>query len=238
MLINNSEYLTVIDDVKSKIRQARHRAMLAVNSELITLYWNIGNIINERKTWGNKFIDNLSRDIKLEFPQIKGYSVRNLKYMAKFSKTYPDLEFVQTVSAQLSWSHNTTLLDKTKDDAQRNWYTKKAIESGWTLDVLEMQIEYQLYERQLIAKKDTNFSLRLECPQSELAEQTLKNPYIFNFVDYREGMVEREIENELVKNVTKLLLELGTGFALDISNYRTSAKTKPKTCQNLSVEKF
>lgn len=226
MLINNSEYLTIINDIKTKIQRARHRAVIATNSELIILYWNIGKVINEHKSWGNKFINNLARDIKLEFPNAKGYSVRNLKYMAKFAKIYPDLQIVQTLSAQLSWSHNTMLLDKIKDDNIRAWYAKKSIESGWTLDTLEMQIEYQLYERQIIVKKDTNFNLRLECTQHNLAEQTLKDPYIFDFITYRQGMVEREIENELVKNVTKLLLELGTGFAFVGQQYHIEVENE------------
>jgi predicted nuclease of restriction endonuclease-like (RecB) superfamily len=226
LLINNDEYLEIIDSIKSKIRQAKHRAMFAVNGELVTLYWNIGKIINERNFWGSKFIDNLARDIKLEFPNTKGYSVRNLKYMAKFAKTYGDLEFVQTVSAQLSWSHNTVLLDKIKDEIRRIWYAKKAIELDWTLNTLEIQIEYQLYERQILAKKDTNFNLRLEAPQKQLAEQALKSPYIFDFINYRQDMVERDIENELVRNITKLLLELGTGFAFVGQQYHIEVENE------------
>jgi predicted nuclease of restriction endonuclease-like (RecB) superfamily len=137
MLMNSTEYLKVIADIKSRIHEAQHLAVLAANSELIKLNWYIGKAINEHSSWGNKFINNLARDIKLEFPVTRGYSIRNLKYMAKFAKTYPDFEFVQTVSAQISWSHNTALLDKVKDSGQRVWYAKKAIEDGWTLSTLE-----------------------------------------------------------------------------------------------------
>jgi predicted nuclease of restriction endonuclease-like (RecB) superfamily len=114
MLMNDSEYLSAIDEVKLKIRQAQHRAVLAVNSELLELYWNIGNAINNHSVWGNKFIENLSRDIRLEFPDAKGYSVRNLKYMAKFAKTYPGFEIVQRTVAQIPWRHNIALIDKVK----------------------------------------------------------------------------------------------------------------------------
>jgi predicted nuclease of restriction endonuclease-like (RecB) superfamily len=176
--------------------------------------------------WGNKFIDNLARDIKLEFPTTRGYSIRNLKYMAEFAKTYPDFEFVQTVSAQISWSHNTALLDKVKDSGQRVWYAKKAIEDGWTLSTLEYQIEYRLYERQTVSEKTSNFKERLPDPQSKLAEQTMKDPYIFDFIDFRQGMVEREIENELVKNITRLLLELGTGFAFVGNQYHIEVENE------------
>jgi predicted nuclease of restriction endonuclease-like (RecB) superfamily len=135
-------------------------------------------------------------------------------------------EFVQTVSAQLSWSHNTTLLDKFKDSEQRVWYAQKAIEDGWTLNTLEYQIEYRLYERQAIARKTSNFKKRLPDPQSELAEQTMKYPYIFDFIDFRQGMVEREIESELVKNITRLLLELGTGFAFIGNQYHLEVENE------------
>jgi predicted nuclease of restriction endonuclease-like (RecB) superfamily len=171
--MNNTEYLKVIAGIRSRIHEAQHRAVLAANSELITLNWYIGKTINEHSSWGSKFIDNLARDIKLGFPNAKGYSIRNLKYMAKFAKTYPDFEFVQTVSAQISWSHNTTLLDKVKDREKRIWYAKKAIEDGWTLSTLEYHIEYRLYERQAIADKTSNFKERLSDPQSGLAEQTM-----------------------------------------------------------------
>jgi predicted nuclease of restriction endonuclease-like (RecB) superfamily len=226
MLINNGEYLSIINDIKVKIKSAQYRAINAANGELIMLYWNIGNVINEHSVWGSKFVENLARDIKFEFPNTKGYSVRNLKYMSKFAQTYPDIEFVQTVSAQLSWSHNTLLLDKMKDDERRIWYTKKTIECGWSLSAMEEQIEHQLYERQELTHKTTNFDLRLPSPQSELAKQTLRDPYMFDFIDYRDGMIEREIEGELVKNITKFLIELGTGFAFVGNQYHIEVENE------------
>jgi len=218
MLMNNKEYLTIFNEIKIKIRSARRNALLAVNNEMVILYWNIGNIINTKSKWGNKFIENLARDIKLEFPVVKGYSIRNLKYMAKFAKTY-NLKIVQTISAQLSWSHNTVLLDKIKEEKKLLWYAREAIENGWTLDTLEQQIESEIYERQAITKKISNFQSRLPQPQRDLALQTLKDPYIFDFINYREGMIEHEIENELCNNITKFLLELGNGFAFVGNQY-------------------
>lgn len=161
----------------------------------------------------HKFIENLSRDIKLAFPNSTGYSVRNLKYMAKFAAEYPDEEFVQTVSAQIPWSHNCVIMDKVKDKEVRAWYIRKTIENGWSHSVLTHQIESDLYERQAISKKITNFDNRLPIQQSELAIQTMKDPYVFDFIPFKEDMVERDIENALVKEITALLLELGTGFA-------------------------
>ena len=213
MLMNGSEYLSIIESIKSEIKSAQYKAALSVNRELVMLYYNIGKIINEHKAWGNKFIDNLAADIKIEFPNVKGYSVRNLKYMAKFAGAYPDGEFVQQVVAQIPWGQNIVLLDKIDDEAVRRWYIEKTIENGWSRNVLIHQIESGLNARQALANKVTNFENRLASPQSELAVQTMKDPYIFDFIPFREDMVERDIENALVKDVTKLLLELGKGFA-------------------------
>ena len=213
MLINSSEYLETIEQVKSEIRAAQYKAAVSVNQELILLYHSIGEVINTHKVWGNKFIDSLAKDIKISFPNAKGYSVRNLKYMAKFAMAYPDRQFVQTVSAQIPWSHNIAILDKVKDSDQRVWYIQKTAENGWSHSVLIHQIESGLYERQVIAEKISNFESRLPSPQSELAIQTMKDPYIFDFIPFQEDMVERDVERALVHDVTKLLLELGTGFA-------------------------
>ena len=211
--MNGSEYLSITESIKSEIKSAQYKAALSVNRELVMLYYNIGKIINEHKAWGNKFIDNLAADIKIEFPNVKGYSVRNLKYMAKFAGAYPDEEFVQQVVAQIPWGQNIVLLDKIDDEAVRRWYIEKTIENGWSRNVLIHQIESGLYARQALANKVSNFENRMASPQSELAVQTMKDPYIFDFIPFREDMVERDIENALVRDVTKLLLELGKGFA-------------------------
>lgn len=213
MLINNNEYLNIIESVKCEIKNAQYKAAVSVNKELVLLYYNIGKIINEHKTWGSKFIENLSADIHLSFPDTKGYSVRNLKYMAKFAAEYPDEEFVQQVVAQIPWGQNIVLLDRISDFEVKKWYTHKIIENGWSRNVLIHQIESGLYERQEKAEKISNFDNRLASPQSELAVQTMKDPYIFDFIPFKEDMIERDIEQALVKEVTKLLLELGTGFA-------------------------
>lgn len=213
MLMNQAEYLETISAIKSEIKGAQYRAVLGANRELIMLYWRIGQVINAHKTWGNKFVENLAADIKLEFPNATGYSARNLKYMAKFAETYPDIEFVQTVSAQISWSHNVAILDKVKDADQRVWYMESARKNGWSKNVLVHQIESGLYERQALSGKVNNFAAALPPQQSELAQQMMKDPYVFDFIPFRENMVERDIERALVSEVTKLLLELGTGFA-------------------------
>ena len=188
-------------------------ALLQVNKELTLLYYHIGRIINEHKSWGNKFIDNLARDIKIAYPNSTGYSVRNLKYMAKFTAEYPDEQIVQEVLAQITWYHNIALMDKVKGQEASLWYAKESVKNGWSRNVLVHQIESGLYERQAIAQKISNFESLLPAPQSELAVQTMKDPYVFDFIPFKEDMVERDIENALVKDVTALLLELGTGFA-------------------------
>ena len=213
MLMNSNEYLATIEQVKQEIKAAQYKAAVHVNTELIMLYHSIGCVINAHKSWGNKFIENLAQDIKLEFPQTTGYSVRNLKYMAKFAATYPDSEFVQQVVAQIPWGHNVVLLDKVSDADERNWYIEACRKNGWSRNVLVHQIESGLYQRQVLAEKISNFENRLPSPQSELAVQTMKDPYIFDFIPFKEDMVERDIERALVQDVTKLLLELGTGFA-------------------------
>ena len=213
MLMNSNEYLATIEQVKQEIKAAQYKAAVHVNTELIMLYHSIGCVINAHKSWGNKFIENLAQDIKLEFPQSTGYSVRNLKYMAKFAATYPDAEFVQQVVAQIPWGHNVVLLDKVADAEERNWYIEACRKNGWSRNVLVHQIESSLYQRQALAEKISNFERRLPSPQSELAVQTMKDPYIFDFIPFKEDMVERDIERALVQDVTKLLLELGTGFA-------------------------
>lgn len=141
MLINDNEYLDIVETIKLEIKSAQYKAAVSVNRELIMLYYNIGKIINEHKTWGNKFIENLAADIRISFPDTKGYSIRNLKYMAKFAAEYPDEQFVQTVSAQIPWSHNCAILDKVKEFSKREWYIRKTCENGWSHSVLIHQIE-------------------------------------------------------------------------------------------------
>ena len=219
MLMNNDEYFGILDEIKKQIRVAQYQAVVGANREMIMLYWYTGNHINEHKSWGNKFIENLSRDIKIEFPDITGYSVRNMKYMAKFSATYPDAEFVQRALHKLPWRHNIVIMDKVKDPVQREWYIASTIENGWTRDTLVYQIESNLYQRQIATKKTANYDKLLPESQGELARQTIKDPYIFDFITAKGKIIEKEVERELVRNISKLLLELGKGFAFVGNQY-------------------
>ncbi len=209
-----SSYTHFLHDLKARIRAARTRAALAVNRELILLYWQIGRDIlerQEREGWGTKVIERLATDLRAEFSDMKGFSPRNLKYMRKFAESWPDELFVQQAAAQIPWFHNCILLDKISSKPEREWYIHKTFEHGWSRDILVMQIESRLFSRQ--GKTVNNFAATLPPAQSDLAQQTLKDPYIFDFLGLGNDAQEREVERELVKHITNFLLELGTGFS-------------------------
>jgi predicted nuclease of restriction endonuclease-like (RecB) superfamily len=210
--MNNSEYFRALEAVKAQIHHAQYKAVLGVNREQVILFWNIGKVIIENSSYGSGFIENLARDIKAEFPNAKGYSVRNLRYMRKFAEMFDDIVNLQAPLADLTWYHLQTLMDKVSDRAAYNWYAGKVLQNGWSRNVLLHQIESRLYERQALNDKAANFEATLPSPQSELARDTLKNPYVFDFIEIREDIIEREIENELVSNIAKTLIELGNGF--------------------------
>ena len=153
MLMNSSEYLSIVDSIKREITDAQYRAAVHVNADLLLLYYDIGCIINEHKSWGNKFIDNLASDIHMAFPESKGYSVRNLKYMSKFAARFSDREFVQAALAQITWYHHIALMDKVKNADEHVWYAKEAAKNGWSRNVLVHQIESGLYQRQVLVDK-------------------------------------------------------------------------------------
>jgi predicted nuclease of restriction endonuclease-like (RecB) superfamily len=207
-------YADWLTDLKDRIHSAQQRATLAVNRELVLLYWQIGRDILARQAeqgWGAKVIDRLALDLRTAFPEMKGFSPRNLKYMRAFAQAWPDAEFVQQAVAQLPWGHNLVLLDRLSAKAERRWYAAKAIEHNWSRNVLNIHIETRLLERSGTAI--TNFAASLPASQSDLARESLKDPYRFDFLGLTDEAQEREIENALVKHVTEFLLELGAGFA-------------------------
>ena len=226
MLVNDPGYLAVVDEVKVRIAAARHRAMVAANTELVLLYWDVGHLIDQHQQWGNAFIPNLARDIRASNPQLRGFSARNLASMQKLAQAYPDREVLQTLSAKLSWSHHVLLLEQVKDPVERQWYTATATDQGWSVRRLESAIRDETYRRQVLAPKTTNYPQQLVSPQREQALDLLKDPYVFDFIDYREGMVEREVEDELVRNITRFLIELGSGFAFLGQQYPVSVSGK------------
>lgn len=194
-----SDYGAFLQSIKMWVQQAQLQALVAVNRELILLYWHIGQAILERQKeqgWGAKVIDHLAEDLHHAFPQMKGFSSRNLKYMRAFAEAYPDISFVQTVSAQITWSHNIALLDKVKDGKERVWYMQQATEHGWSLIVLETQIKTRLYQRQ--GKAITNFQSTLPALQSDFAQDVLKDLYVFDFITTGDDTKERHIQCALL----------------------------------------
>ena len=219
-MIPPDSYELFFNDLKQRIRNARVKAALAVNKELILLYWQIGTGIlskQNKEGWGTKVVTRLAKDLKQAFPDMKGFSIRNLKYMRSFAEAWPDDSTVQQLAAQVPWFHNCILLDKVKDPEARQWYIRKTIENGWSRNVLTMQIETDLYQRQGGAV--TNFERTLPKPQSDLAGQMLKDPYSFEFLTISDEAAERELERGLVGRIRDFLLELGTGFAFVGSQY-------------------
>jgi len=216
-----ADYAHWLADIKSRVVAARQRAALAVNAELIQLYWQIGRDILQRQSaqgWGSKVIERLARDLREAFPEMKGFSRANLLYMRAFAEVWPDEAIVQQLAGQLPWFHNVILMTRLKEHPAREWYARQAIAEGWSRATLEVQIRNRLHERQ--GQAITNFSARLPATHSQLAHETLKDPYLFDFLGLGDDAHEREIENALVRHITKFLLELGSGFAFIGRQYR------------------
>jgi predicted nuclease of restriction endonuclease-like (RecB) superfamily len=221
--INSNEYGKWLTEVKTKIRSVQIKAAFAVNRELIAFYWELGRMIVERQrksNWGDKIIDELSKDLKKEFPTLKGLSKSNLKYSKRFYLFYQfpigqqpvdQLKVIDMLFCGVPWGHNILIFTKSNNQETALFYLKQTITNNWSRDVLALQIKSQLHLRQ--GKAITNFAATLPKPQSDLAQQTIKDPYIFDFLTLTENYKERDIENQLVQHITKFLLELGKGFA-------------------------
>jgi predicted nuclease of restriction endonuclease-like (RecB) superfamily len=212
--ILDQDYSILITDLKKRVAESRYKATLSVNKEMVLLYHHIGQQIlksQKEKGWGSKVIEKLSKDLRSAFPEMKGFSRTNLLYMRKFASEYPSKEIVQQLAGLLPWGHNMALLDKTSGKKEREFYMQKAIQNGWSRDIMEMQIESNLYERQ--GEGVNNFDKRLPNLQSDLVQNMTKDPYIFDFLSISDDAHEREIEKGLIAHMQKFLLELGEGFA-------------------------
>jgi len=213
-------YEAFLGELRERIRTAQVRAALAVNRELVLLYWGIGRDILARQQkhgWGAKVVDRLAADLRKAFPEMAGFSPRNLKYMRALAEAYPDEPFVQQVVAQIPWGHNVRILDYVRSPTEREWYIRQTIANGWSRNVLVHQIESGLYKRQ--GKALTNFPSTLPAPQSDLAQQLIKDPYNFDFLTLASEAQERELEAGLIQHIRDFLLELGVGFAFVGSQY-------------------
>ena len=219
--IITNEYAEFIETLKADIQKSQIKAALAVNRELVLLYWRIGSgILAKQKElgWGAKVVQQISRDLKLAFPSMKGFSRTNLLYMRLFAENYPDDQIVQQLVGQIPWGHIVRILDKVKDQTEREFYIRKTIENGWSRNILEIQIETGLYLRQ--GKAVTNFELTMPKLQSDLANELLKSPYNFDFLGLGDEAHERDIEAAMMRHIRDYLLELGVGFAFVGSQYR------------------
>lgn len=208
------DYAEALRAIKRRTQEERLRVVLSANAAMVLLYWDIGRMILDRQDragWGAKVIDRLAADLGQTFPDMKGFSPRNLKYMRAFAAAWPERAFVQQVAAQIPWFHNCLLLDRVADAATREWYIKAAIQDGWSRNLLALQISGRAHERR--GKAVTNFRDTLPPAESDLAAQVFKDPYLFDFLGTADPRREREIEQALVDHIQRFLLELGTGFA-------------------------
>ena len=241
----DNTYKQLIGSLKDHIRLSQQQAVLSVNTRLLFLYWEVGQFIlrqQQQRGWGTEVVKQVSADLSSEFPDMKGFSIRNLSYMVQFAKYYPTtlvqppnkqimqppvaqieqpvswMDFAQLSIAKITWSHHIILMDKTHTPEARNYYLQRTIEEGWSKRVLQHKIEQKLFESQ--GSFPNNFDRTLPPVQSELAKQTLKDTYIFDFLSLGDQAREREIENALLKQITLFLLEMGKGFAFMGQQYR------------------
>lgn len=208
------EYTEFLENLKQRVVTTRYQAIRSVNKELILLYHHIGMEIvkaQEKHGWGSKIIAQLSRDLRSEFPEMKGFSPQNLKYMKRFAEEYSSDAIGQQAVDQLPWGHNITLMYAVPNKQEREFYIQKVREYGWSRNILMMYIENDLYGRE--GKAVTNFKDKLLTPYSDLAQATLRSPYIFDFLSLGKEAHEREVEKGLIAHMEKFLLELGEGFA-------------------------
>ena len=215
----DKSFQEITNSIKEEITNTQLEIMSNANKRLVHLYYNIGKTLEENSNWGNKFIDNVAMELKLSFPKLKGFSVRNLKYMKSFYNEYKDNnEFVQLV-AQLPWKHNITLIQKVKDKGIRKWYMNKCLEEGWSDSILIYQIDTNLYNRQEKTIKHNNFSITLK-KNSDLANNMMKEPYVFDLIELTEDYKEKELENKMLEKLKNVLLELGSGFSFVGNQYK------------------
>lgn len=215
----DKSFQEITSSIKNAITNTQLEIMTDANKKLVNLYFNIGKTLEENSSWGNKFIDNVAMELKMSFPNLKGFSVRNLKYMKSFYNEYKDdEEFVQLV-AQLPWKHNITLMQKVKDKEIRKWYMSRCLEEGWSDNVLVYQIDTDLYNRQVKAIKHNNFNLTLK-QNTDLANNIMKEPYVFDLIELTDDYKEKELENKMLEKLKNILLELGSGFSFVGNQYK------------------
>lgn len=220
--IIEKDFKMIINNIKNDIKSTRFKIIENANFELINLYFRLGKIIDENWKYGNNFVNELSLELKLEFPNMKGLSSRNLSRMRVFYKEYKNMQNLPVPLANLPWTHNYTLIEKVKDRKKRLWYAEKCLENGWSQIVLIHQIETDLYQRQKENIKLSNFKEKMSLMQSEMARDMMKDPYIFELSNIKEKAIETDIENAMLERIKNLLLEFGKGFSFVGNQYKIS----------------
>ncbi len=220
--MNTILWTNIFNDIKYDIEKTRTKIITNANSELINLYYRLGKMINNNWKYGNDFVNKLSIFLKTEFPDMKGFSPRNLRRMHSFYNEYKQMPNWPVVLANLPWTHNYTLIEKVKDIDRRIWYAKRCIENGWSQIILIHQIESNLYQRQIDNNKITNFSKKLPLKQSRLAQKIIKDPYIFDFLTIGDTYLEKELEKAMIDKIKDVLIELGKGFSFVGNQYKIS----------------
>ena len=224
-LQSDSQYQTLLQEIKSRLKKAQLRAAIVVNHELIQFYWEVGNLIAERQAtakWGGKLFDTLSEDLRRSFPDTEGFSKTNLKNMHLFVKHYTQSEFSQALPDQLTWTHHVVLIQMLEPEEIhiKQWYAEKVVENGWAYRELQTQIKSMLYNRQADHRlKSTNFKETLPLETSSLAQEMIKDPYKFHFLSLGKEAHEKDIHHGLVYHIKEFLMELGQGFALYGTHY-------------------
>lgn len=222
MIETITDFKCIIEDIKNDIKSTRFKIIENANVELLNLYFRLGKIINKNSKYGNNFINELSIELKLEFPDMKGLSPRNLSRMRVFYKEYRDMVNLPVVLANLPWTHNYTLIEKVKELDKRKWYAEKCLENGWSQTTLIHQIDSNLYQRQKENLKLSNFNNKMPIIQSEMARDMMKDPYIFELSNLKENSIEKDIENAMLSRIKNLLLEFGKGFSFVGNQYKVS----------------
>lgn len=209
-----ASYGETLKAIKQRVHQERVHVVLAANSAMVMLYWDIGRLILERQTregWGSKVIDRLARDLRKSFPEMQGFSSRNLLFMRRFAQEFPDAPIVKQVASQLPWWHVVRIIQRVKDPEAREWYMREAMQKGWSRRVLEFQLLGNAHQRH--GRAVTNFAAALPLAESRRAAEVFKDPYLFDFLGTADLNRERQVEQALVDHIQRFMLELGSGFA-------------------------
>lgn len=215
----------IINVIKNDIKSTQLDIIINANKNLVNLYYRLGKILYENSSWGNKFVNKISIELKLSFPNLKGFSERNLNYMKAFYEEYKDNVEILHLGAKIPWKHNVVLMQKIKDINIRKWYMEKCLEDGWSKSVLLYQIDTDLYSRQVKNIKHNNFELTLSS-NTDMANNIMKDPYVFDLIELNEGYKERELENKMLERIKNVLLELGNGFSFVGNQYKITVGNK------------